>query len=541
MLLKKRLITAAATLAALVVLYAGAAYWMGVKAEETLQEQHKMLTDFPLFTVKSHTYQRGWFSSTETTELVFNRKLIGPYQSMLPEQLKGLLNKSIRYTQHIQHGPLPGLGSFDLRPGRALVTTEFDFSQSTRDTLKKFFGDKEPIAIVNRIGFGGGGDLNVSIPSFDYDEALSGVKMTWKGFTLNVDYTRSFREYQTDAQVPGFTLSAESKGSLSVNGIHFISDTRPGNTGVKVGTSDLTVGDIAVHWKDNIPYNLKLNELVYLMTRVRVGEFINPSGELKLQNVNLRNLHYQIVTSEQDQFVNSRGQLTFDKFTFNDLIYGPMKLDVTASHLHGPTLVKLSDELGKLPIEGVDPAVLRKNYIDTVLKYGTPLLTNDPKFTVNEFTLKMPNGIAKVDGQIGLIGLKPDDLNSGKAFIEHVDASANIDLPRKTLEDLVVAQARNLFMVDASAEEQPDVAEIDNMARQLLGQQLQVLNEQGYIKETNGQIQTSLVLKNSQLTVNKKPVTLPWDEEDEDMDASAPVGESSTPPAERQASAPAQR
>ena len=540
MLLKKRLIIAASTLAALVVLYAGTAYWMGIKAEETLQEQHKMLADFPLFTVKSHTYQRGWFSSTETTELVFNRKLIGPYQSMLPEQLKGLLGKNIRYTQHIQHGPLPGLGSFDLRPARALVTTEFDFSQGTRDTLKKFFGDKDPVTIVNRIGFGGGGDLNVSVPSFDYDEALSGVKMTWKGFTLNVDYTRSFREYQTDAQLPGFTLSADSKGSLSVSGIHFISDTRPGSTGVKVGTSDLTVGDIAVHWKDNIPYDIKLNELVYLMTRVRVGEFINPTGELKLQNVNLKNLHYQIVTSEQDQFVNSRGQLTFDKFTFNDLIYGPMKLDVTASHLHGPTLVKLGDELGKLPIEGVDPAVLRKNYIDTVLKYGTPLLTNDPKFTVNEFTLKMPNGIASVNGQIGLVGLKPDDLKSAKAFIEHVDANANINLPRKTLEDLVVSQARNLFMVDASAEEQPDVAEIDNIARQLLGEQLRVLSEQGYIKDDGKQIQTSVALKKSALTVNKKPVTLPWDDEEEYLDASAPPGESSAPATETHPAATAQ-
>lgn len=524
MLLKKRLIIAAAGLVALVVLYTSTSYWMGIKAEETLQEQHQLLADFPLFKVKSHTYERGWFSSTETTELVFNRKLIGPYENMLPQQLKGILGKSIRYTQHIQHGPLPGLGSFDLRPARALVKTEFAFSQSTRDTLKKFFGEQDPITVINRIGFGGGGDLNVTIPSFDYDEALSGVKMVWKGFTLSVDYTRNFHEYQTDAKIPGFTLSADSKGSLSVNGIHFLSDTRPGNTGVKVGTSDLTLNEVSVHWKDEIPYDIKLNELVYIMTRVRIGEFINPSGELKLSNVTLNNLHYQIVTSEQNEFVNSRGQLTFDKFVFNDLIYGPMKLDVTAAHLHGPTLVKLGDELGKLPVEGVDPTVLRKNYIDTVLKYGTPLLTNDPKFTINEFSLKMPNGIAKVDGQIGLIGLKPADLNNAAAFIKHVDAHANINLPRKTLEDLVVAQARNLFMVDASAEEQPDVAEIDNMARQLLGDQLRILSEQGYIRDDGKQIQTAIALKDSAFTVNKKPVTLPWDEEDE-IDASAPADE----------------
>ena len=65
----------------------------------------------------------------------------------------------------------------------------------------------------------------------------------------------------------------------------------------------------------------------------------------------------------------------------------------------------------------------------------------------------------------------------------------------------------------------------------MLSYAFQVLNEQGYIKETAGQIQTSLILKNAQLTVNKKPVTLPWDEADEDLDASAPPGESSAPAA----------
>ena len=115
MLPNRRLIIAGATLGGLFVLYGGATLWAGVKAEQTLQEQHKMLADLPLFKVKSHSYQRGWFSSTETTELVFNRHLSGPYENMLPDNVKPLLNATIKFTNHVKHGPFPGIGDFDFR------------------------------------------------------------------------------------------------------------------------------------------------------------------------------------------------------------------------------------------------------------------------------------------------------------------------------------------------------------------------------------------------------------------------------------------
>jgi len=509
---KQHLIVAGASLAGLFVLYGGASYWAGVEAEKTLQQQHQMLADLALFKVKSHDYQRGWFSSTETTELTFNRRLIGPYENMLPDNVKPLLNATIRYTQHVQHGPLPGIGHFDLRPARALVTTQFLMSDSTRQTLKRFFGDAEPITVTNRLGFGGGGELQVQVPPFDYEETLSGVKMKWQGFKLNVDYNAGFKEYKTEALSPGFMLAAATKGGVTFNGVRYISDVRPGNTGVKLGTSELTVGDVALNWKDSVPYSIKLNELIYLLTRMRVGEFVNPSGEFKPSNVTLKNLRYQIVTSEQDEFINSRGKLDFEKFGYNDRIYGPMRLDISANHLHGPTLIKLDQELGKIPFEGVDPAVLRKQYIDTVKRYGVPLLTNNPKLTVNDFYLKMPTGEATLTGQLGLEGLKEADLNDPVTFIKRFDAEAKINLPRQTLEDLVVAQARNLFTVDASAEDQPDVGEIDSLAKSLLDSQLSEWSNQGFIKMAGGQVSTEMSFKRGELNINRKKVPLPWEE-----------------------------
>ncbi|MCD4505812.1 YdgA family protein [Chromobacterium piscinae] len=533
MLPKRRLIIAGAAIGGLFVLYAGSSYWAGVKAEETLQEQYRMLSGLPLFKVKSHSYQRGWFSSTETTELVFNRHLSGPYENMLPDNMKPLLNSTIKFTNNVKHGPLPGLAGFDFRPGRALVRTEFAMSDATRKTLKTFFGDKEPIAITNRIGFGGGGLLEVAVPAFDYEEALSGVKMKWKGFDLKVDYANGYKEYKTEALSPGFLLEAASKGSISFEGVRYVSDMRPGNTGIKLGTSELTIGNVQLSSRESVPYSIKLNELIYLMTRIRVGEFVNPSGEFKPSSVVLKNFSYQIVTSEQDEFVNTRGKVNFAELSFNANRYGPLRLDVSANHLHGPTLVKLDKAISEIPFEGVDPAVLRKQYVDTIKKNAIPLLENNPKLLINEFYLKMPAGEAKLQGSLGINGFTPADLNDITQLAKRIEADAKLSLPRQTLEELVLTQARNLFTVDQSAEEQPNMQEVEDLARSLLDSQLTQWKSGGYLVEDNGQISTDLKYDAKGLTIHQQKVPLPWEESEETIDASAPAAEPSKPAAKK--------
>ncbi|WP_239690836.1 YdgA family protein [Chromobacterium sphagni] len=533
MLPKRRLIIAGATVGGLFVLYAASSYWAGVKAEDTLQEQHRMLASLPLFKVKSHSYERGWFSSTETTELVFNRHLSGPYENMLPDNMKPLLNATIKFTNHIQHGPLPGLSGFSFRPGRALVKTEFAMSDATRKTLKTFFGDKDPITIVNHIGFGGGGLLDVNIPSFDYEEALSGVKMKWKGFDLKVDYAHGYREYKTEALSPGFLLEAASKGNVSFEGVRYVSDMRPGNTDIKLGTSELTIGNIQLSSRESVPYSIKLNELIYLMTRVRVGEFVNPSGEFKPSSVVLKNFSYQIVTSEQDDFVNTRGKVNFAELSFNENRYGPMRLDVSANHLHGPTLVKLDRAISQIPFEGVDPAVLRKQYVDTIKKNAIPLLENNPKLLINEFYLKMPSGEATLQGSLGINGFTPADLGDITLLAKRIEAEAKLSLPRQTLEGLVLTQARNLFTVDHTAEDQPNMQEVDDLAKSLLDSQLAQWKSEDYIVEDNGQISTELNYNAKGLTIHKKKVALPWEESEEPAPAgaSAPLAAPAAKPA----------
>lgn len=518
---KHALKVTAAALAGSLISYGGFSYWAGIKAEETLAKQHQMIAAMSVFKVKSHQYNRGWFSSSEDTVLEFNQELLGPYIGLLPENIRPLFQGNIRYHHNVDHGPLPGLLSGHFRPGRARVTTTFDMSDSTRKTLTRFFGDADPITVINHLGMTGGGELKVGIPKFDYEETLAGVKMNWRGFDLRLSYAAGYKEYQSEAVSPGFVLEAGPKGRFSFDNIRYLSDVRPGNTGVKLGTGELTVGNVSLKWNESIPYSIKLNELIHLVSRVRVGEFINPSGEFRPSNVELKNLKYQIVTSEQDEFVNTRGKLDFDTFSYNDSVYGPLKLDISANHLHGPTLVKLDEAFTRIPFEVKDPALLRKRYIETITSQGLPLLINDPKIIINTFTLRMPSGEAKLDGQIALQGMKESDLKTPVEFIKRFIALLNIELPRQTLENLVVAQARNLFTVDASAEDQPNLTEIDNLAKSLLDAQLSEWEHQKLITRIGGQLHTKVNFKGGVLLVNDTKVALPWEETEEPPPADA--------------------
>lgn len=487
------------------VLYSAAAYWTGLEAERTLAKQHDMIAGLPIFKVKSHQYERGWFSSTETTELTFNARFFAPYQGILPEAAKNALTGTVKYVNHIQHGPLPG----GLRPARAVVTTEFIMSPDTRKMLSRFFGDKEPITVTNRLNFTGGGELNVSVPAFDYEETLAGVKIKWQGMTTQVGYDSDYSQYSIDARLPGLVLDAATKGHIEFSNLSYQSDTRPGATGAGVGNKELSVTRVKLESKENIPYQIKLNELISLLTRIHIGEFINPAGEIKPSQADLVNLKYQIVSSEEKEFINARAKFGFEKLEVNHTAYGPMRLDLSVNHLHGPSLLKLEQAFSDIQVEGVEPDKLRQQYIDAVVREGGPILENNPRLAINDFSLKLPSGEVTVTGNVALNGYQKGDLNDSRVFLSKLTANAKLSVPRDTLQGLVVAQARNLFTVDASAENPPSLQEIDELAKNLFASQVDIWSEQGYLQQEGGQLKTSAEWKNGKLTINNRPVNLP--------------------------------
>ncbi len=155
--MKKYLIPTAAVVVAAVL---GTPYYLGVKAEESLTEQQKLLQESGFLTVESHQYDRGWFSSTETTVIRLKPTLFQNTQKYLPDNLKTVLQEPITVINHVTHGPFAGgFGT------RAHVETEFQYHPETKKVLDRFFGQQTPLTMTNTVYLSGDGKLSLNIPA----------------------------------------------------------------------------------------------------------------------------------------------------------------------------------------------------------------------------------------------------------------------------------------------------------------------------------------------------------------------------------------
>ena len=135
--MKKLLIALAAiVIAALATVLLVLPDYLGKKAEESLAEQQKLLSQASFLTVESHRYERGWFSATETTVVRLKPSLLHNMQQYLPDNLKTVLQEPITIINHVSHGPFAG----NLTPVRARVRTEFQYQPETAKVLARFFG-----------------------------------------------------------------------------------------------------------------------------------------------------------------------------------------------------------------------------------------------------------------------------------------------------------------------------------------------------------------------------------------------------------------
>ena len=322
--MKKYLIPTAAVVIAAAL---GTPYYLGVKAEESLTEQQKLLQESGFLTVESHQYDRGWFSSTETTVIRLKPTLLQNTQKYLPDNLKTVLQEPITVINHVIHGPFAGgFGT------RAHVETEFQYHPETKKVLDRFFGQQTPLTMTNTVYLSGDGKLSLNIPAFDYEE-LSGIKLNWKGFSGNTDYSQGFKSYRHDYLAPSLQVKLADKGDVSLENLRFQSETEDGLTKLALGKSSITLDKFLLQWKENIDYNVKLNELVNLVTNLQIGAFINPTGTIAPSKIEVNKLRFDTQTGAVDKFINSEGRFQFESLTYGEDKYGPLDINVAAEHL----------------------------------------------------------------------------------------------------------------------------------------------------------------------------------------------------------------
>lgn len=495
--MKKYLIS---TVAVAIAAGLGAPYYFGIKAEETLTAQQKLLQESGFLTVESHQYDRGWFGATETTVIRLKPTLLQNTQQYLPDNLKTVLQEPITVVNHISHGPFAGgFGT------QAHVETEFKYHPETEKVLSRFFGQQAPLSMSNTIYFGGSGKLQLSVPAFDYEE-LSGIKLSWKGLSGNTDYEKDFQSYRHDYTAPSLQLKLADKGDVSMENLHFQSETSDGLNKLSLGKSSITLDKFLLQWKENIDYNVKLNELINLVTNLQIGAFVNPTGSIAPSKIEVSKLKFDTNTNEVDKFINSEGRFQFEELVYGEDKYGPLDINVAAEHLDGKGLQALKSKLAEVANKKMSEEEIQNALLQTAKNEASGLFTNDPVLNVKTFKFIMPQGQVDVSGKLAFKGLVAKDFNSLSEMLKKTHADFNVSVPKKLLEQMAINQARSLFSVNAEDEEagRAGIEDINETLRLMVDSTVKSMAQEQYLTLEENNIKTHLTLQNNELKLNGK-------------------------------------
>uniref|UniRef100_UPI0035A0AC18 YdgA family protein n=1 Tax=Neisseria weixii TaxID=1853276 RepID=UPI0035A0AC18 len=421
-------------------------------------------------------------------------------QKYLPDNLKTVLKEPITVVNHVTHGPFAGgFGT------RAKVKTEFQYHPEAAKVLARFFGDQTPVSMTNTVYFNGNGVMKLSIPAFDYEE-LSGIKLTWQGLSGKTDYQNDFIGYSHDYAAPSLQVKLADKGDISLENLHFKSETSDGLNKLSLGKSSITLDKFLLQWQEGIDYNVKLNELVNLVTNLQIGAFINPTGTIAPSTIEVTKLKFETQTNEVDKFINSEGRFQFDTLTYGKDRYGPLDINVAAEHLDAQGLLALKTKFAQIADTEMSEEQIQNELIQTAKTDASGLFTQNPVLNVKAFKFTMPQGNVDASGTLAFKGLVQKDLDNLADMLKKTEADFNIQVPQKLLEQMAINQARSIFSVNPEDEAagRTTIDDINETLRLMVDSTIQSMARDQYLTLQDNLVKTHLNLQNSELKLNGK-------------------------------------
>jgi uncharacterized protein YdgA (DUF945 family) len=498
--MNKRIVTIIAPIAAVILLIALALpFYLGIKAQQSLDEQSALLAKSPFLVIDKHSYERGWFTSTETMQIRFKPSFFAGVQQQLPDNVRTVLQQPITLVNHVQHGLFAG----SIRPVRARVETELRFTPQAQQILARFFGQEAPVKLENTINLSGSGQMLVVIPKFNYEE-LSGIKINWQGLESTIDYAEDFSSYDSHTVSPGLDMILASKGRASYQDLQLNSHTEHGKTSLALGNSDLNIKAITFTWNDTTDNTIRLDQLVNLVTNLQIGAFISPAGNSIPTKIIIQDLKLATSTQEKDQWINSNGKFGFAKLQYGNDVYGPLNIDASAEHLDAASLVAINNKITQLSSQNLNNEQLRVAIVDAVRNEGQGLFTHDPLLKLNSFKLQMPQGLIDIHGNLGFKNLLASDMQQLGLMLNKTNAEMDFAIPQAIMENFAISQARTLFTVDASAGGAEALEDIDHTIRLMIDSAIKSMQARGYVQVANGIVKTRLKLINGKVYLNGK-------------------------------------
>jgi uncharacterized protein YdgA (DUF945 family) len=465
--MRKGLWLSVAIVAALAATYPGLAWYSGKTVEARLKTyQERMLAQAPYLTVASRTYERGIYRSSEEITYEFGRGMFAAIAAAAaasgkPSSAPGSVTFTVR--SRIVHGPLPGFGP----PALARIDTEFVMSDAVKQALAKAFGERKPIEIVTLLDFQGGGETKVSSPAFDgFSIGVKGETLSWKGLNATVKFGPDLAWAKLHGEAPGMEVKSPAGESAKFEQISLDSNSQ-------LAFEDLYIGDASATVKS---------------VRVEPG----PEGAPGPQNMSMDGLAYSARIDRKEEFLDVGARFGIASMDVQPAKLSDLHYDLTLKHLHGPTLAALMRTFRKTLAEGAAAAggAGDEAFAKELRRVGVELLKRDPELVIDRISFAMPEGDAKLSGNVRLVGFDEADLDGAgapMALVQKLDARIDAAVSEALLEKLVAAGG------GAAQWEQ----------------QLAAFEEQGYVTRADGRLSTRIEFRQGALTLNGKAFTPP--------------------------------
>ncbi|WP_241576052.1 YdgA family protein [Rosenbergiella collisarenosi] len=467
------------------VLWTGAAWYTGKKAEQHIDQvvaqlNQQLTQQYPEagLVVTREGYQRHIFSSS--TQLLVKSRLPA-------EDANALLEPGDRvvFNETISHGPFPlaQLKHFNLLPALASIHSELANTPSVKALFEATKG-KTPFTAETRVGYGRTTASNIQIEPVNYaaqDSSLSSdaaqimLKTTpsQRGIQLNVD---------TGKIVLSFKNEADVDTELTVNGLSVLSDSRLSDEGLRVGTQQISA-----------------NNFMYALNHKPAVQFTGIKGNSDLNSVkNLLNgtLHYHIDKIDWQQLPLGSATL---KLSLQDFSASGMK---TFYDNYNQAVQKNMANIAH--VTNQDELQAMQNEVNaTVLQNVPALLAGAPHFSIDDLTLKNEKGESHFSMKADFNDPSKTQVNrqglSGIVdnYIAQLSASLSVNKPMATQLLSVIAQSEGVPAEQAG-----------QFATQQI-QSLSALGEMYHLTTSNDTaISSSLHYGAGQVTVNKDKMTL---------------------------------
>jgi uncharacterized protein YdgA (DUF945 family) len=436
---------------------------IGFKVQGQYQD---MITEMQLngLEVVSDNYRRGWFGSRAETK----------FKVPMPSEVKGS-DFEFAMVNEIVHGPLSPDGGMVL----AAMDTSFEIDDQA------LFPGEENTVLRTYVGLDGSGKTLITIPALKLAGKPGRPEIQFSGADGSMLFDTGLSQFKMDLKMPGFWVSGEKGESLKFTELELSSSSKAGLFSLFLGSGEFKIKQIA--------FNNPKNGVVVQIDAVSV------SGE----------------TSESDGKLALAANYALDAVKVNETVYGPAQFEIEFGNISAQVAAKLQKEMREMRGLKLTKEQESMAMLNLLLGAAPDLLHANPNMKVKRLFVKTPDG--DIDGNLAVAanGLQWSEIGNLQAVLKKIDADAAISVPEKLFRIVMELQAKASLVKQIEQRKKlgheiatPSEEEMDQLGKEMAGQQLEILLQQELVKREGSNISTQAKLGDGLLSVNGKTVPL---------------------------------